>query len=94
MRDAGVTGSVLRGSGASIQPAAVCDGGPLDCGGGLLIAIRRALGHLAPGQVLEIRSEAASVAVDLPAWCEIAGHTLENKANHGISTSYFVRKAG
>ncbi|WP_415854450.1 sulfurtransferase TusA family protein [Sinomonas sp. G460-2] len=78
----------------NIQPAAVCDGGPLDCGGGLLIAIRRALGQLAPGEILEIRSEAASVAVDLPAWCEIAGHILEDRANHGISTSYFVRKAG
>lgn len=94
MRGAGVRGADASASGMSIQPAAVCDGGPLDCGGGLLIAIRRALGQLAPGEILEIRSEAASVAVDLPAWCEIAGHTLENKASHGISTSYFVRKAG
>ena len=84
----------MSGPGASTEPAALCDGGPLDCGGGLLIAIRRALGQLAPGQILEIRSEAASVGVDLPAWCEIAGHTLEKTANQGTSTSYFVRKAG
>lgn len=80
--------------GEPIEPVAVCDGGPLDCGGGLLIAIRRALSTIAAGEILEIRSEAASVAVDLPAWCDIAGHRLEHVARAGISSSYFVRKGG
>ncbi|MDQ4503513.1 sulfurtransferase TusA family protein [Sinomonas sp. ASV322] len=94
MSGLGVSGLGVSRAAVGVHPAAVCDGGPLDCGGGLLIAIRRALGQLAPGQILEIRSEARSVAVDLPAWCEVAGHPLEGTANHGISTSYFVRKAG
>jgi TusA-related sulfurtransferase len=75
-----------------LQPAAICDGGPLDCGGGLLIAIRRALNGIAIGAVLEIRSEADSVATDLPAWCDLAGHQLEKVDRMGVSTSYFVRK--
>lgn len=75
-----------------LNPAAVCDGGPLDCGGGLLIAIRRALRAIAIGEILEVRSEAASVAVDLPAWCDLAGHRLERVRQAGISSSYFVRK--
>jgi TusA-related sulfurtransferase len=79
-------------TGAPIRPAAVCDGGPLDCGGGLLIAIRRALSGIARGEVLEIRSEAESVAVDLPAWCDIAGHRLEHVSRAGVTSSYFVRK--
>jgi TusA-related sulfurtransferase len=79
-------------TGDAIEPAAVCDGGPLDCGGGLLIAIRRALSRIATGEVLEIRSEAASVAVDLPAWCDIAGHRLEQVTRAGIASCYFVRK--
>jgi TusA-related sulfurtransferase len=79
-------------TGEAIRPVAVCDGGPLDCGGGLLIAIRRALSAIAMGEVLEIRSEAASVAVDLPAWCDIAGHRLEHVAHAGITSSYYVRK--
>lgn len=74
------------------RPAAVCDGGPLDCGTGLLIAIRRALASIAPGQILEVRSEAATVAVDLPAWCQMTGHGLERVTRTGISASYFVRK--
>ncbi|WP_199042763.1 sulfurtransferase TusA family protein [Glycomyces salinus] len=75
-----------------MTPAAVCDGGDLDCGGGLLIAIRRALRGIAVGEVLEIRSRAASVEVDLPAWCELSGHPLERVSREATTTSYFVRK--
>jgi TusA-related sulfurtransferase len=78
-----------------MKAAAVCDGGDLDCGGGLLIAIRRALNRIAIGEVLEIRSSAPSVAIDLPAWCDLAGHPLEQTSpteSDAASTSYFVRK--
>jgi TusA-related sulfurtransferase len=81
-------------TGETIRPVAVCDGGPLDCGGGLLIAIRRALNKIVVGEILEIRSEAASVAVDLPAWCDMVGHRLEHVTHGAISSSYFVRKGG
>ncbi|MCH7230924.1 sulfurtransferase TusA family protein [Glycomyces sp. L485] len=75
-----------------MTPAAVCDGGALDCGGGLLIAIRRALNGIGVGEILEIRSRAPSVEIDLPAWCDLAGHPLEQTARDGSTTSYFVRK--
>lgn len=75
-----------------MTPAAVCDGGALDCNSGLLIAIRRALKGIEVGDVLEIRSQAPSVAIDLPAWCDLAGHQLEQLARNGSTTSYFVRK--
>jgi TusA-related sulfurtransferase len=77
---------------AADAPAAVCDGGSLDCNGGLLIAIRRALGGIAVGEILEIRSQNASVAIDLPAWCDLAGHHLERTTATGPAASYFVRK--
>lgn len=35
---------------------AVCDGGDLDCGSGLLLIIRRAMEPLGAGDVLEVRS--------------------------------------
>lgn len=73
-------------------PAAVCDGGALDCNGGLLIAIRRALKGIAVGEVLEIRSRNESVAVDLPAWCGMAGHPLEQTTRDGPTSSYYVRR--
>lgn len=75
-----------------MTPAAVCDGGTLDCGSGLLIAIRRALSGVAVGEILEIRSQAPSVAIDLPAWCNMAGHPLEKVDRSGSTASYFVRK--
>ncbi|HEU5157439.1 MAG TPA: sulfurtransferase TusA family protein [Streptosporangiaceae bacterium] len=73
-----------------MTPAAVCDGGPLDCNGGLLIAIRRALKGIEVGEILEIRSQAASVAIDLPAWCDLAGHPLKQVAPRGDTVSYYV----
>jgi TusA-related sulfurtransferase len=52
-----------------IDIAGVCDGGTLDCGGGLLIEIKRAMSSVEIGSVLEIRSLEPSVGNDLPAWC-------------------------
>ena len=59
-----------------IQPDAVCDGGNLDCGSGLLLLIRKAVNEVPAGGVLEIRSTEISVREDLPAWCRMTGHTL------------------
>lgn len=58
---------------------AVCDGGDLDCGSGLLLIIRRAIAPLKPGQILEVQSREPSVAIDLPAWCGMTGHTLRDQ---------------
>lgn len=57
-------------------PDAVCDGGDLDCGSGLLLIIRSAMAGLSPGGVLEVRSREGSVREDLPAWCRMVGHAL------------------
>ena len=80
-------------------PDAVCDGGDLDCGSGLLLIIRSALHPLPPGGVLEVRSRESSVNEDLPAWCRMVGHALlaaeesEGEAPNR-ATSYFLRKKG
>ena len=81
-----------------IQPDAVCDGGDLDCGSGLLLIIREAMSPLPAGGVLEVRSREASVAVDLPAWCRLVGHELvasaprETASGAAGGASYLVRK--
>ncbi|MGQ0613584.1 MAG: sulfurtransferase TusA family protein [Planctomycetaceae bacterium] len=72
---------------------AVCDGGDLDCGSGLLLIIRKAMEPLEGGGVLEVRSRELSVREDLPAWCRMVGHTiLASVPGAGGSTSYFLRK--
>ncbi len=74
---------------------AVCEGGDLDCGSGLLLIIRRAMEPLPRGGVLEIRSRETSVSEDLPAWCRMVGHEVAASVpGEGRSTSYFVRKGG
>ena len=77
------------------EPDSVCEGGDLDCGSGLLLILREAMQPLAAGGVLEVRSNDASVAVDLPAWCRLVGHGyLEARQGTGRSTSHFLRKKG
>ena len=74
------------------EAQAICDGGDLDCGSGLLLIIRDAMTRVDPGGVLEVRSREGSVREDLPAWCGLVGHAfLGSRAGEG-STSYFVRK--
>ena len=64
------------GSEGSRPPDAICEGGDLDCGSGLLLIIREAMQPLADGGVLEVRSREISVKEDLPAWCRMVGHEL------------------
>jgi uncharacterized OsmC-like protein/TusA-related sulfurtransferase len=75
------------------EPDAMCDGGDLDCGSGLLLIIRNAMTPVSPGGVLEVRSREISVKEDLPAWCRLVGHEMLG-TNEGLSgsTSYFIRK--
>jgi TusA-related sulfurtransferase/uncharacterized OsmC-like protein len=77
------------------DPSAVCDGGDLDCGSGLLLIIRNAFKPLDPGNVLEVRSREPSVGVDLPAWCRMVGHgLLGSEEGDSGTTRYFIRKKG
>ncbi len=73
-------------------PDAGFDGGDLDCGGGLLLLIRRHIDPLAPGGLLEIRSTESTVEIELPAWCRMTGNELVSWTKHGDQRSYLVSK--
>lgn len=74
------------------SPDASFDGGDLDCGGGLLLLIRRHIDPLPRGGLLEIRSTDASVEEDLPAWCRLTGNELVALRREGRQRSYLVCK--
>lgn len=77
----------------NLVPDAMCDGGDLDCGSGLLLIIRDAMKPLPPGGLLEVRSREISVKEDLPAWCRLVGHTLVAvQPGEAAYTHYYVRK--
>ena len=56
--------------------ADLIDGGAMDCGSGLLLLITRAMRRMGDGEVLGVRSEKASVLIDLPVWAELVGHEV------------------
>ncbi|MFJ7728088.1 sulfurtransferase TusA family protein [Neobacillus sp. NPDC097160] len=73
-------------------PHAVCDGGDLDCGSGLLLIIKKAMDPLLDGQILEVRSRERTVAEDLPAWCRMVEHGFLGSEPGENTTRYFIRK--
>ncbi len=73
-------------------PDAAFDGGTLDCGSGLLLLIRQHIDPLAPGQLLEIRSNESSVCEDLPAWCRMTGNELVSERRGTGAYSFLVAK--
>ena len=74
------------------EPDASFDGGDLDCGGGLLLLIRRNIDPLEPGSLLEILSTDSTVEVELPAWCGLTGNELVSWTREGNRRSYLVSK--
>ncbi|MFO1444205.1 OsmC family protein [Bacillus sp. Bva_UNVM-123] len=74
------------------NPHAVCDGGDLDCGSGLLLIINKNMNPLESGQILEIRSRERTVADDLPAWCRMVKHEFLGSEPGDNTVRYFVRK--
>ena len=76
----------------SLPSDSTLEGGDLDCGGGLLLLIRRHIDALGPGGLLEIRSTESSVDEELPAWCRLTGNDLVSWTRSGRQRSFLVCK--
>jgi TusA-related sulfurtransferase len=50
------------------------DAGDAGCAFGPIDEIAALMRQMSPGQTLEVRGKDPTVAVDLPAWCRLAGH--------------------
>ena len=74
------------------EPGTSFDGGDLDCGGGLLLLIRRHIDPLEPGGLLEILSTDSTVEVELPAWCRLTGNELVSWTKDDNWRSFLVSK--
>jgi TusA-related sulfurtransferase len=64
------------------------DAGDTGCAYGPLDEVAALMRKLAAGQTLEVRATDPSVAVDLPAWCRLAGHQLVNQSGD----RYLIRR--
>lgn len=69
----------------SLTPAVEFDGGDMDCGSGLLLAITTRMRMIDEGQVMLLHTREPSVVADLPAWARLAGHELLDVADRGAS---------
>jgi len=60
----------------TVPVALAYDGGDMDCGSGLLLAITSRMRRIDQGEVLLLHTRERSVLADLPAWARLAGHDL------------------
>ncbi len=68
------------------------DGGDLDCGGGLLLLIRKHIDPLDTGGLLEILSTDSTVEVELPAWCRLTRNEMLSWTRQGRQRSFLISK--
>lgn len=74
------------------QPDVSFDGGDLDCGGGLLLLIRRHIDPMGHGDLLEILSTDSTVEVELPAWCRLTKNEMVSWTREGRQRSFLISK--
>ena len=68
------------------------DGGDLDCGGGLLLLIRRHIDPMERGRLLEILSTDSTVEIELPAWCRMTSNEMVSWTKVNGQRSFLVSK--
>ncbi|CAN5817193.1 hypothetical protein BH20ACT6_BH20ACT6_19090 [soil metagenome] len=88
---------VSRATAQPIGAAAEYDGGDMDCGSGLLLALTGAVRGIDPGEVLLLHTREPSVLADLPAWARLAGHDLLDVVDVGAGSGpwqLFIRRKG
>lgn len=71
------------------EPQAVLDAGDRRCGE-VILALKRAIDRLRPGEVLKVICLDPGAPEDLPAWCRMTGHRLVLAAA-GI---YYIQRGG
>lgn len=58
-----------------------------------VLKARKRLQGLQSGQVLRVAADDPAAIIDVPHFCNEAGHTLEQTRDLGASQLYFIRKA-
>lgn len=58
--------------------------------GSLILGLKKQLGQVRPGELLQVTAANAGARADLPAWCRVTGHSLVI-ADHPV---YVLRKKG
>ena len=76
----------------TFTPDVSFDGGDLDCGGGLLLLIRRHIDPMERGGLLEILSTDSTVEIELPAWCRMTSNEMVSWTKVNGQRSFLVSK--
>lgn len=59
-----------------------------------VLKLRKRLQSLAPGQVMKVLADDPVAVIDIPHFCEEAGHVLLSQENGDEAQTYLVKKGG
>ena len=59
-----------------------------------IIKTSEAMQALEGGAIIEVISDDPAIELDMPAWCQSQGHTIESMSVVGAVFRYLVKKAG
>jgi tRNA 2-thiouridine synthesizing protein A len=77
----------------SLEEAVTVDNRGMLCAQGI-VRLMRALGPLAPGQLIRVLSTDPAAEHDYPAWCSNTGHAfLRHEHEDGLIVSYLRKRA-
>ena len=80
----------IRDAPSRIEAHSYRDLGEMGCGS-LVIALRKAIIPLEPGQVLHARAADQGAQHDIPAWCHMTGHELVLGPTGDDGNHYYIR---
>jgi tRNA 2-thiouridine synthesizing protein A len=86
-------GPLVPGATGMPPPQVVIEGGD-EASRVLMSALSRRIAEIAPGQVLEVTSLAASAHTDVWAWCHVTGHKLVGMLADNQGARFWIRKRG
>ncbi|MGY6703678.1 sulfurtransferase TusA family protein [Roseinatronobacter sp.] len=56
-----------------------------------VLKARKRLAQMAPGQVLRVLATDPAAVIDIPHFCQQAGHQLMHSESSGAAMAYFIR---
>ena len=59
----------------ALEIARYWQAGDAGCGG-LIVGLKRQVGQMQAGELLQVTAHDAGAPADVPAWCRMTGHTL------------------
>jgi TusA-related sulfurtransferase len=79
---------------SGLSPVTILDATSGETAAAVLLALRRALANISPGECVEVRAGAPGLRIDLIDWCRLYGNDFVAAVDAANHSKFFIRKGG